>query len=54
MKLSEDEKNKEYAKHCGHYSRNTLLPYEDERNCVSCGFNTIKGKHKLTNIQRKK
>ena len=28
MELSEDEIFKEYATHCGHCKRNTLLPYE--------------------------
>ena len=52
--LSEDEINEEYAKNCGHCSRNTLLPYEHEFICFSCGYNVNKGKHELSKIQRKK
>ena len=37
----------------GNCNRNTLLPYEYESTCISCGFNLIK-KHELTKIQRKK
>ena len=54
MELSEDEKIKKYAKNCGHCNRNTLLPYEYEFNCFSCGYNLIKRKHELCKIQRKK
>ena len=54
MELSEDEKIKKYAKNCSHCNRNTLLPYEYEFTCFSCGYNVIKRKHELTEIQRKK
>ena len=54
MNLSEDEIFEKYAKHCGHCSRNTLLPYEYDFTCYSCGFNLIKRKHELTKTQRKK
>ena len=37
----------------GHCNRNTLLPYEYEFTCVSCGYNVIKRKHELSKIQRK-
>ena len=54
MKLSEDEIIQKYAKNCGHCNRNTLLPYEYEFTCFSCGYNVIKRKHELSKIQRKK
>ena len=37
-----------------HCNRNTLLPYEYEWTCFSCGYNVIKRKHELSKIQRKK
>ena len=54
MKLTEDEIIQKYAKNCGHCNRNTLLPYEYEWTCLSCGYNVIKRKHELSKIQRKK
>ena len=54
MNLTEDEIIEKYAKHCAHCKRNTLLPYEYEFTCISCGFNVIKQKHQLSKIQRKK
>ena len=54
MSLSEDEIIEKYAKNCGHCNRNTLLPYEYEWSCISCGYNIIKRKLELTKIQRKK
>ena len=54
MNLSEDEIIQKYAKRCGHCNRNTLLPYEYELTCFSCGFNVNKRKHELSKIQRKK
>ena len=54
MNLSEDEIIEKYAKRCGHCSRNTLLPYEYEGTCFSCGYNVMKLKHELSKIQRKK
>ena len=54
MELTEDEITKKHAKHCGHCSGNTLLPYEYDWTCISCGFNLIKRKHKLNKFQRKK
>ena len=48
MELTEDQKNEKYGKHCGHCNRNTLLSYEYELNCVSCGYNVIKRKHELS------
>ena len=54
MELTEDEIIQKYAKICGHCSRNTLLPYECEWTCFSCGYNVNKRKHELSKIQRKK
>ena len=54
MNLSEDEIIQNYSKRCGHCNRNTLLPYEYEYTCFSCGYSVIKRKHELSNIQRKK
>ena len=54
MEITEDEIIQKYAKNCGHCNRNTLLPYEYEFTCLSCGFNVIKRKHELSKIQRKR
>ena len=54
MELTEDEIIQKYAKKCLHCNRNTLLPYEYEWTCLSCGFNVNKKKHELSKIQRKK
>ena len=54
MELTEDEIIQKYAKHCGQCNRNTLLPYEYEFTCFSCGYNVNKRKNELTKIQRKK
>ena len=54
MELTEDEIIQKYAKNSGHCNRNTLLPYEYEWTCFSCGYNVIKRKHELSKIQRKK
>ena len=53
MELTEDEINEKYGKHRGHFSRNTLLPNEFERNCISCGFKQIKRKHESSKMQWK-
>ena len=53
MDLTEDEIIQKYGKWCGRCNRNTLLPYEYEYACFSCGYNVIKRKHKLSKIQRK-
>ena len=45
---------KKYAKQCGHCSRNTLLPYEYEFTCMSCGYNASKRKHELSKSSEKK
>ena len=42
MDLTEDQMFEKYAKHCGHCSRNTFLPYEFEFVCIACGYNVIK------------
>ena len=54
MKLTEDEIIQKYAKQCRHCNRNTLLPYEYEFTCFSCGYNVNKRKNELSKIQRKK
>ena len=54
MILTEDEIIQKYAKNCRHCYRNTLLPYEYEYTCLSCGYNVNKRKHDLSKIQRKK
>ena len=54
MNLSEDQIIEKYAKKCGHCNRNTLLPYEYEYTCFSCGYNVNKRKNELSKIQRKK
>ena len=54
MTLSEDEIIQKYGKHCGHCYRNSLLPYEYEYTCFSCGYNVNKRKHEISKIQRKK
>ena len=54
MQLSEDEIVKRYVKHCGHCNQITLLPYEYDLTCFSCGYNVIKRKDELAIIERKK
>ena len=54
MTLSEDEIIQKYAKNCRHCNQNTLLPYEYEYTCFSCGYNVNKRKNELSKIQRKK
>ena len=54
MELTENDIIQKYAKNCGHCKRNTLLPYEYEYTCFSCGFNVTERKHELNKIQRKK
>ena len=54
MELTEDEITQKNGKQYRHCNRNTLLPYEYEFTCFSCGFNVNKRKHKLSKIQRKK
>ena len=54
MNMSEDEIIEKYAKQCGHCNLNTLLPYEEEITCFSCGYNVIRRKHQLSKRQRKR
>ena len=54
MELTEDEIIQKCGKCCGHCNRNTLLPYEYEWTCFSCGYNVNKRKYELSKIQRKK
>ena len=54
MEMTEDQIIEKYAKRCGHCNRNTLLPYEYEFTCFSCGYNVNKRKNELSKIQRKK
>ena len=54
MELTEDQTIEKYAKICGHCNRKTLLPYEYEITCFSCGSNVNKRKHELCKKQRKK
>ena len=54
MELTEDQLIEKYAKRCGHCKRSTLLPYEYEWTCFSCGYNVNKRKNELSKIQRKK
>ena len=48
MELPKDEIIQKYAKHCGHCSRNCLLPYEYEYTCFACGYNLIKKTNSVT------
>ena len=41
-------------KSCAHCNRNTLLPYEYEWTCFSCGYNVNKRNNELSKIQREK
>ena len=54
MELTEKEIIQKHGKRCGYCNRNTLLPYEYEFTCFSCGYNVNKRKHELSKIQRKK
>ena len=54
MNLSKDELIQKHGKRYGHCNRKTLLPYEYEFTCFSCGCNVNKRKHELSKIQRKK
>ena len=54
MELTEGEIIQKYGNLCGHCNRNTLIPYEYEWTCFSCGYNVNKRKHELSKIQRKK
>ena len=47
MELTEDEIIQNYARKCLHSYLKTLLPYEDEFTCFSCGYNVNNQKHQL-------
>ena len=49
MTKPENESFEKYAKRCLTSTRNTLLPYEDEGTCVSCGQTKW---NKKTNFQK--
>ena len=53
MELTEDEIIQKNAEQCRHCNRNTLLPYEYEYTCFSCGYNVNKRKHDLSKKQKK-
>ena len=53
MNLSQDEIIENFGKKCGHYNRNTFLPYEYELTCIACGFNSTKRKHEFSKVQDK-
>ena len=53
MELTEDKIIEKVAKQCGHCSPKTLLPYEYEYTCITCGYNVIKRKNELTKINEK-
>ena len=54
MEITEDQINEKYAKQCRHCNWNTLIPYENEFTCISCGYNVLKRKHELSKFQREK
>ena len=54
MQLSGDEIIQKYGEKCGQCNRNTLLPYEYEFTCLSCGYNVNKHTHELNKIQQKR
>ena len=54
MELTRGEIIQKYGKRCRHCKRNTLLPYDYEFICFSCGYNVSKRKHELSKIQRKR
>ena len=53
MELTEDEIFQKCGKKCGNCNRNTLLPYDYEWTCFSCGYNVNKRQHELSKILRK-
>ena len=54
MELTEEQIFDKYRKQCMHCLRNTLLPYENEWRCLSCGYDVIKRENELSKIRRKK
>ena len=54
MQKTEDQIIEKYGKGCGHCSRKTLLPYENEITCIACGYYVIKRKHDVSKNSRKR
>ena len=54
MELTGDEIIQKYRKNRGRCRQHTLLPYEYDWTCFSCGYNVNKLKHELSKIQRKR
>ena len=54
MELTEDGIIQKHGNRCLHCNRITLLPYEYDWTCFSCGYNVNKQKHEFSRIQRKK
>ena len=50
MELSEDEIIQKFGTFCKHSGRNTLLTYEYELTCITCGKDIIKRKQELSEI----
>ena len=44
MELTEEQIKQKIAEQCLLFTRNTILPYEKEWNCISFGSNAIKRK----------
>ena len=53
MELTESQINEKYAKCYMQCMRSTLLPYEYDWTCLSCGYHVIRRKNELAKIQRK-
>ena len=53
MTSSDDEIIEKFSKQCVYCERNTLLQYEYQFACITCGYNVIKRKNQLCKIQRK-
>ena len=54
MESTENQLFEKHGKKCGNCNRNTVLPYEYEFTCISCGYNVIKRKHEISAIQPKR
>ena len=53
MELTEVEKTEKNAIQWLHCTHNTLIPFEYEWTCFSCGYNVIEGKMKLQKTTKK-
>ena len=53
MELTENKSFVKYATQTMHCLRKTLLPYEHEWTCPSCGYDVKKRQNEPTKIQRK-